>query len=84
VKALKKFSSSKQRLFIFLNFEFLRETSNPDPEKEKELQEKFIHSLKEQIGVKLASEFVEWGMTLNQEAFIKEEDGSYYLKLEYR
>ena len=83
VKQLDKFRIPKQRLFIFLNFEFLKTTSSPNLKREKELQIKFVKTLRKEIGVKLANEFLEWGMTFNREAFTKE-NGAYWLKQEYK
>ena len=77
VKRLRKYKELKQRFFIILNFEFLKETT-------QKKQIKFIKEKSREFGPKIINEFIDWAMTFNKEAFITEKDGAIFLKSKYR
>lgn len=52
VKKLKRYNELKQRFFIILNFEFLKETTTKNQKEQKRKQIKFIKEKKERIWVK--------------------------------
>lgn len=83
ISKLDKYSQTKKRFFIMLNFEFLKETASKNSKERKIKQNKFFKEKRKEFGSKLINEFVDWGMIFNKETMITEGD-SLILKPEFR
>ena len=84
VKKINGYDDLKKRLFIMLNFEFLRQTSNKDSEIQEKKQIKFIKEKRKEFGDKIIEEFLDFSKLFNKEAFITDKNGITILKQEYR
>ena len=81
VKKLNKYNEMEKRLFIVLNFEFLKFSRGKNLEKRGR---EFYDVLTSLFDKKFADKFIDFETTFNEEAFISEEDGTTILKPEYR
>ena len=83
IPSLKDIPELKKRVFIMMNFEFLKETTSSDQQEERERQATFLKKKRAEYGGKLIDEFLSFAQKLNQEAYVMEK-GVAVLKKEFQ
>ncbi|MFH2019943.1 MAG: hypothetical protein ABIJ34_00885 [archaeon] len=84
IRNLDKFSETEKRLFLVLNFDFLRYAGNTKLENITKKSKEYSLKLSKEFGKIFSQRFDEFEIVLNREAFITEKDGICVLKPEYR
>lgn len=74
ISELQNIPETKKRLFIMLNFEFLKETTHQDRKENERRQHQFISEKSKEYGKKLIDEFITFSLTLNKKAYKTEDD----------
>jgi len=82
IKKLDKYSDTKKKLFIILNYQFIKTFSIKNENKKKKAQTKFMKEKKKEFGSKLIDEFLDFAQIFREEAFA--EGDELILKQKYR